>query len=188
MGRCPWPPGGQSAGRLVAVEAAAALPAEQPCVTHRDEARWRCHPLLARLLVERLARVHVHVDADQVDELARTQRPPGAVLHPGVEILDGNACLVEHADAVVQQGDQHAVDDEARRVEAADRMLAELLAQRVRALEASSEDSSARTISTSGINGAGLKKCMPTTRSGVEIAEAISVTESADVFVASTAS
>ena len=43
-------------------------------------------------------------------------------------------------------------------------------------------------ISTSGISGAGLKKCMPTTRSGERVADAISVTESADVFVASTAS
>ena len=53
---------------------------------------------------------------------------------------------------------------------------------------ASSDVRSARTISTSGMSGAGLKKCIPTTRSGVEVAPAISVTESADVFVASTAS
>ncbi len=53
---------------------------------------------------------------------------------------------------------------------------------------ASSDDSSARTISTSGMSGAGLKKCMPTTRSGVETAAAISVTESAEVFVARIAS
>ena len=52
----------------------------------------------------------------------------------------------------------------------------------------SSAVSSARTISTSGISGAGLKKCMPTTRSGRVVAAAISVTESAEVFVASTAS
>src|SRR5437588_3659124 len=38
------------------------------------------------------------------------------------------------------------------------------------------------------MSGAGLKKCIPTTRSGVEVAPAISVTESADVFVARTAS
>ena len=38
------------------------------------------------------------------------------------------------------------------------------------------------------MSGAGLKKCMPTTRSGVDVADAISVTESADVFVASTVS
>ena len=49
---------------------------------------------------------------------------------------------------------------------------------------APSDESSARTISTSGISGAGLKKCIPTTRSGVVVAAAISVTESADVFVA----
>ena len=48
--------------------------------------------------------------------------------------------------------------------------------------------SSARTISTSGISGAGLKKCIPTTRSGRSVAAAISVTESAEVLVASTAS
>ena len=48
--------------------------------------------------------------------------------------------------------------------------------------------SSARTISTSGISGAGLKKCMPTTRSGRVVAAAISVTESAEVFVARIAS
>ena len=53
---------------------------------------------------------------------------------------------------------------------------------------ASSPVSSARTTSTSGISGAGLKKCMPTTRSGAAVAEAISVTDSAEVFVASTAS
>ena len=56
------------------------------------------------------------------------------------------------------------------------------------ASNASSDVRSARTISTSGMRGAGLKKCIPTTRSGVEVAPAISVTESAEVFVASTAS
>ena len=50
------------------------------------------------------------------------------------------------------------------------------------------EDSSARTTSTSGISGAGLKKCIPTTRSGDDVAAAISVTDSAEVFVARTAS
>ena len=48
--------------------------------------------------------------------------------------------------------------------------------------------SSAWTISTSGISGAGLKKCMPTTRSGRVVAAAISVTESAEVLVARIAS
>ena len=56
------------------------------------------------------------------------------------------------------------------------------------ASKGSSSVSSARTISTSGISGAGLKKCIPTTRPGEDVAAAISVTESAEVLVASTAS
>ena len=53
---------------------------------------------------------------------------------------------------------------------------------------ASSELRSARTISTSGSSGAGLKKCIPITRSGRSVASAICETESADVFVARIAS
>ena len=79
--------------------------------------------------------MHVHVDADEVDELARAHRPAGAVLHADVEISRCHARLVEHADAVVQQRDEHSVDDEARGVVAADRVLAELLAQRERSIE-----------------------------------------------------
>ena len=53
------------------------------------------------------------------------------------------------------------------RVVAADRRLADPLRRTRSAVSnGSSAVSSARTISTSGISGAGLKKCMPTTRSG----------------------
>ncbi len=45
-----------------------------------------------------------------------------------------------------------------------------------------------RITSTNCSTGAGLKKCMPTTRLGLLVATAISVTGSEDVFVASTAS
>jgi hypothetical protein len=55
------------------------------------------------------------------------------------------------------------------------------------AARASSELSSPATTSTSSISAGGLKKCMPTTRSGPGTAEAIAVTESEDVLVASTA-
>ena len=114
---------------------------------------------------------------------------PGAVPHAGVEVLGRDAGLVEDADAVVQQRDQHPVDDEAGRVVAADRRLAERRAELERASRRSSSDvRSARTISTSGISGAGLKKCMPTARSGRSSTEAISVTLSAEVFVARIAS
>ena len=50
--------------------------------------------------------------------------------------------------------------------------------------KASSLVCAVRTTSTSGSTGAGLKKCMPTTRSGVCVASAICVTESAEVLVA----
>ena len=71
------------------------------------------------------------VDADQVDQRARPDRPPRAVQHRLVQILGRHAGLVEHADAVVQERDQDAVDDEARRVGAADRLLADALRERV---------------------------------------------------------
>ena len=70
--------------------------------------------------------------------------------------------LVEHAHAVVEQRDEHAVDDEPGRVVAAARPSCRAARRRrARSSTASSEESSARTISTSGISGAGLKKCMP---------------------------
>ena len=64
---------------LVPVEALAGLPAELPRLEHADEARgWR-HPRLAQLLVERLARVHVDVGADEVEQRTRPHRPPRSV-------------------------------------------------------------------------------------------------------------
>ena len=45
-----------------------------------------------------------------------------------------------------------------------------------------------RTSSTSFCTGAGLKKCIPTTRPGRRVAAQISVTESDEVFVARIAS
>jgi len=51
---------------------------------------------------------------------------------------------------------------------------------------ARSSEASPAITSTSRITGAGLKKCMPTTRPGSVAADAIDVTGSEDVFVAST--
>ena len=53
---------------------------------------------------------------------------------------------------------------------------------------AASPECSPATTSTSFITGAGLKKCMPTTRSAPGTPAAISVTDSEEVFVASTQS
>ena len=62
-------------------------------------------------------------------ERGGAHRPAGAVAHRLVEILDGDPRLVDHADAVVQQRDQDPVDDEAGRVEAANRLLADALGE-----------------------------------------------------------
>ena len=100
-----------------------------------------------------------------------------------------HARLVEDADAVVQQRDQDAVDDEARACRGSGSAPCRALPRtRRRRRRRSSSVSSVRTTSTSGSTGAGLKKCMPTTRSGRAVAAAISVTESAEVFVARIAS
>jgi hypothetical protein len=70
--------------------------------------------------------VDVDVDPDQVDERARPHRPARAVRHGRVERLGRHTRLVEHPDAVVQQGDEDTVDDEPRGVVARDGHLAEL--------------------------------------------------------------
>ena len=157
-------------------------------IPHCHEPRRRRHAGLAKPLVERLRRVHVDVDPDEVDQGAGAHRPARAVLQRGVEVFGSHPRLVEHTDAIVEERDQDAVDDEPRSVMAADDLLAERAPTPAAASTASSELSSAWTISTSGISGAGLKKCIPTTRSGEAVAAAISVTESAEVFVARIAS
>ena len=58
----------------------------------------------------------------------------------------------------------------------------------VAAASAASEERSAATTSTSFISGGGLKKCMPTTRSGFGTPSAISVTRSEEVLLAKTGS
>ena len=52
-----------------------------------DEPPRRRHPLLAELLVEGLGCMDVNVDADEVDERTRPERPPGAVDQGLVEVL-----------------------------------------------------------------------------------------------------
>ena len=52
------------------------------------------------------------------------------------------------------------------------------------AASASSEDSAVATTSTSSISAGGLKKCMPTTRSGPGVSVAIAVTGREEVLVA----
>src|SRR5579862_10068527 len=119
------------AGRLpVAEEALAGLAAQLAGVTEGDEPRRRCHPLLAERLAQVLARMHVHVDPDEIEKRARAERPAGAERERAVQVGGRHLSLVEHAHAVVEERDEHAVHDEAGRVAAADRLPAETLGER----------------------------------------------------------
>src|SRR3990172_6905822 len=93
--------------------------------SHAQESRRRRHARLTKRLPERLGRVNVDVHAHEVNERAGADRPVGAEAHRPVEILGTDARLVEDAHAVVQERDEDAVDDEPRRVVAADRLLAD---------------------------------------------------------------
>ncbi len=117
-----------------AIEPATALAAEEAGVPHRHDPRRRRHARLAQLFVQRVRGVDVHVDSDEVDQRARPHRPTCAGGHRGVEVLGRDPRLVEDPDAVVQERDEDAIDDEPRRVVAADRLLAETLPDRVRGL------------------------------------------------------
>ena len=129
-------------------------------------------------------RVHVHVDPDEVDERA------GPIGHPAPAVI-----------AVSRSSGETRASSRTRMQSFRSGMRTRFTTKpgvswhRIgrfpsrsptanAASTASSAERSARTISTSGMSGAGLKKCMPTTRSGEDTAAAISVTESADVFVA----
>src|SRR6266576_2413585 len=118
---------GPSWALLVVEEAVAGLAAEPALPLQLEQPFGRRHPLFAELVVERLGGVNVNVDPDEIDESARPQRPAGAVRHRLVEIFRCDACLVQDANAVVQQRDQDPVDDETRRVVAVDRLLARSL-------------------------------------------------------------
>ena len=85
--------------------------------------------------MQRFRRVDVHVDADQVDQRAGPDRPVGAEAHRPVDVLGADPGLVEDAHAVIQERDQDPVDDEAGRVVAGDRFLAEAPREGVGGLE-----------------------------------------------------
>src|SRR5438067_206330 len=89
----------------VAVEAFARLATELARFDHRLEpGRWS-HARLWHLRVQDLARVHVHVDADEVEQRTRAEGPARAEREAAVEILRRHPRLVEHAHAVVEERD-----------------------------------------------------------------------------------
>ena len=79
--------------------------------------------------------MHVHVDPDQVDQRQRADRPARPEPHALVDVLRARRSLLEHAHRVVEDGDQDPVDDEAGRVVARDRVLADALREGVGRVE-----------------------------------------------------
>src|SRR5215216_3964304 len=85
----------------VVEEPPAGLAAESPLLEHLAQPRRRRHPLLAERRRERLRGVDVDVDADQVDQRARPDRPVGTERHRAVDVLGRDAGLVDDSYAIV---------------------------------------------------------------------------------------
>ncbi len=178
----------------VGVEPAAGLPAKAPC---RDkpflDRRWpesldERVAGLAHPLVDARRSGQIHVDADEVHELERSHRVAGRT-DGRIDLVDRRNASLEHRQRLEREWPVDSVDDETRRVERSGPAPCPTRSRRRR------PDRSrvgavvgAATTSTSGITGAGLKKCIPSTRAGRDVADAIAVTDSALVFVASSVS
>ena len=130
--------------------------------------------------------MHVDVDPDQVDQRERADRPAGAEAHALVDVLGARRSLLEHAHRVVEHGDQDPVDDEAGRVAAGDGVLADLLRERVGRVERRVRGELAADDLDERQDRRGVEEVHPDDAVGPASTAAISVTESAEVFVAST--
>ena len=136
-------------------------------------------------VVQRVADVVRHLRADELEEDRRRHRQPQA--EDGlVRLLDGVAVVERLRDDGALAAEE-AVHDECGRVAHEDAGLAELLRHRPRGRERRVVGHAAcERARRAGSTATGLKKCMPTTRSGCSRSAPISVTESDDVFVART--
>ena len=138
-----------------------------------------------RTAAERHRHRVVRVDADQVHELERAHPEAAHQAHHAVDRRRLGDPLLGELQRLQRVG-AAAVDQEAGHVRRRDDVLAHRLAERAGRPQARSPEAAPATTSTSLITGAGLKKCIPTTRSGPGTPAAISVTESDEVLVAST--
>ena len=123
------------------------------------------------------------VEPAQVVDGKDAHRHPEVGQH-AIDLLRRRAVLDEEL-RLVHVGEHHAVADEPGAVADDDADLAEPLGERQRRGEHVVRSVAApRTISTSRITCAGLKKCRPTTASGRRVAAAIASMSSVDVLVA----
>ena len=174
----------------VLVEAAAALASEPAFGDQLFLDRARPPALrLAALGVEGAGDAEVDVEADQVDQLERAHAEAAAEPADAVDRRRVGDPLGQHPQRLQREGAGEAVGDEAGAVLGADRRAAHPPRRPRRSpSSASAEESAVATTSTSFISAGGLKKCMPTTRSGWGTPAAIAVTGSEEVLVARIAS
>ena len=112
-------------------------------------------------------------------------RKPPPRRHDAVDRRRVGDAVAEHPQRLQREGAGEAVGDEAGAVLGADRRPAHPLGRpRSPRPAPPRRSSSVATTSTSFISAGGLKKCMPTTRSGLGTPAAISVTRSEEVLVA----
>ena len=115
--------------------------------------------------------------ADHVHQLERAHAESAGLAHDGVDRGAVGRALVQQAQTFRIVGTRDAVDDETRRRLGMHRGLAPGGRGVEQDLTSSRSVARPETISTSAISGAGLKKCMPTRRSGACSPAAIEVTE-----------
>ena len=106
----------RAVGRLVGVEAAAGLAAEQAGGDVLLEDRRRRVQPVAALLVHRVEDLVRRVEPDQVEQRQRAHRVAAAEPHRGVDVLAAGVLALVHRDRVVEVAEQQGVGDEARLV------------------------------------------------------------------------
>ena len=152
---------------------------------HPAEQRRRGEARLPVLVEHDLGDAHRRVQPDEVEQRERAHRVAAAELHAAVDVGRGRHALLQRPHRVEQIGHQQAVHDEARPVAGDDRLLAEPPRRRPSPARTSrAEVVTARTTSTSGMSGTGLKKWRPTNRSGRPVAAAMSPIERLEVLEA----
>ncbi len=107
------------------MEAPPGLPPQQTGLHHPGQQRRRRVLGLTKLGVQRLGDGPRGVQADQVRQGQRTERVRTAEHHAAVDVLDGRAARLHHADGGQQIRDEQRVDDEPRFVPGPDDFLAE---------------------------------------------------------------
>ena len=157
-------------GRVV-VAAAVRLAPEAPGLDERALERVRPVARIAEELIEdRRADREVDIGADGVDQLERAHRKPDAA-HRVVDGLDPRPALADDPERLEVVRPRDAVDDEARGVRGDDRRLAEAPGEQGDRIGHFRRVAGPAITSTSAISGTGLKKCMPTTRSGRRVTD-----------------